>query len=57
MVGKLNGNYGRHPNHKKNVNMGEIGALGRKSQGLSNPTLPEQALYNTLEELGVEFKP
>lgn len=56
-LGKLNGNWGRHPNHKERVDMKMIGMLGRKAQGLSKTTKPEARLYGILESKDIPFEP
>jgi len=55
-VGELNGNWGRHPNHRRAVDMRKLSKLGRLAQGPQKTTKPEQRLYDLLEQWGVGFE-
>jgi len=56
-IGNLNGNWGRHPNHKERVDMRMVGMLGLKAQVSNKPTKPEARLYEILESRSISFEP
>ena len=54
--GELNGNWGRHPNHHKNLDMRELSLLGRLAQGPQRLTKPEKKLYEILNFYKIQFE-
>ena len=54
--GELNGNWGRHPNHRKNLDMRKLSLLGRLAQGPQKLTKPERKLYEILDSYSIKFE-
>lgn len=57
MFGSANGNWGRHPNHRKNLDMRKLSLLGRLAQRPQKLTRPEKKLYEILNSYNIEFEP